>query len=505
MSYNTGDWIWTKQAVVTDNSDTRCTSIGKFPDDNYIIVGYFTNSVTFDNITLTTNGSYDMFVIKINSSGKCIWVKQVGNIEYDTGIGLSVKDNYAIITGQASGTLYFDNIILNCNSTGDTYIAKIDNSGNWIWATSVETDSYNVGYIVEICFDESIIVSGIFNDYVTFGDINLTCSTTINTFIAKLNNTGTEWLWAKSIPGQEVYSRHISLLSDNSIVLGGVFYNNAYFDDITLNGWYYNMFISKMDQSGNWIWVKSFNNNSSTNDIGEITILEDDSMLITGNFNDTITLDNITLSSDNTTIYVIKLDSSGNWIWGQQTNSIDGETYGFGIKCLPDGSAIVSGTYNNSLIIGDTTLTTIDDNICILKIDSSGNWVWAYSPTVNNTTFYYFLNNIRRFIIDNNIIIGVGSIHSNMTFGNTILTTNGTAPLYTKMAIDDISNISNILASSSITTQNNIIKNKNAIIKDLYDIHNLKKHKLNYMLKNIINKTENNNIDPINNLINLYY
>ena len=46
---------------------------------NSYIIGYFTGTVTFGSTILTAKGTYDMYVAKLNSTGKFAWAVAVGS------------------------------------------------------------------------------------------------------------------------------------------------------------------------------------------------------------------------------------------------------------------------------------------------------------------------------------------------------------------------------------------------------------------------------------------
>jgi hypothetical protein len=517
MSYNVGDWVWANQTVQSLNTFSISISVNTFSNGDTIIVGYFFGSTTFGNINLTASSIENGFVAKIDSLGNWIWAKQISNTNSSYIESVKIKNDYAIVTGSYQGDIDFDEITLTGNSeTSNTFVAKIDSSGNWIWVTSPISTTDNYSPVLEITNDGSIIVIGNFNTSITFGDITLDddgANNYYNGYIAKLDSSGNNWIWAQKILCPAYIGLFtLDFLSNNNIVICGMMEVEATFGDITITSNNIITYIAKLDSSGNWLSAITFDDNhSSNNGCYGVTALSDDSIIITGSFNDSITFGDITLTSlVNTNAYVIKLDSSNNWIWGSTNSGEYGGTI-YNIKSLPSGSAIIAGTFSTSITFGETILTSINDNIFVAKIDSLGNWLWAYCPTIltDNSSGPY-PNIIFNLDINNNDIFITGSIRDNATFGESTITTSYNTAYVAKMYIGEdtniIDNIQNELAAVSETTTNSILVNKNNAIKELYNIHNLKNFKLNYMLKNILNETENtNDIDLTANLINLYY
>jgi hypothetical protein len=55
-------------------------------------------------------------------------------------------------------------------------------------------------------------------------------------------------------------------------------------------------------------------------------------------------------------VFVAKVDPSGGWMWATQAGGSSGD-YGRGISALPDGSSIVTGSFDGTATFGSTTLT----------------------------------------------------------------------------------------------------------------------------------------------------
>ena len=86
---------------------------------NAYMTGYFTGTVTFGSHTLTANMYCNTFVAKLNPSGYWLWaVQSVGTSEdHGRGIGVDGAGN-ACVTGLFVGTVTFGSHTLTSNGTG---------------------------------------------------------------------------------------------------------------------------------------------------------------------------------------------------------------------------------------------------------------------------------------------------------------------------------------------------------------------------------------------------
>src|SRR5258706_6482447 len=142
--------------------------------------------------------------------------------------------------------------------------------------------------------------------------------------------------WAKQMGGTGAYAAGSSTAVDaaGNVYTSGVFSNTVDFDpgpgtyNLTSTGTY-DMFISKLDSSGNFIWVKAMGGNSSLDIAGgsSITLDAAGNVYITGTFEGTVDFDpgpglftlSVTGNFRTRASFVLKLDSDGNFIWAKQT------------------------------------------------------------------------------------------------------------------------------------------------------------------------------------------
>jgi len=57
---------------------------------NFVITGYFQDSVRFGDTTLTCIGGNDIFLAKYNNDGNVVWVVQAGGQGDDAGLSIAI-------------------------------------------------------------------------------------------------------------------------------------------------------------------------------------------------------------------------------------------------------------------------------------------------------------------------------------------------------------------------------------------------------------------------------
>src|SRR5688572_4794666 len=277
------DWIWAKSVGGISFDYSRTMVID--PDNNLYIVGGFYSTTDFDPGTgvfdLTPVGFYDIFVLKLDSTGNFLWVKQFGGLNNDYCNAITIDENGNIyIAGYFRDTCDFDPDagVFNLTSVGweDIFICKLTSSGNFIWAKQMGgsyTDNARA-IAMDTSGNDCIYITGTYRDTADFdpgaGIFNLTAPGGEAIYITKLDSSG-NFVWAKQLGGAH------SDLPEKIIVDptgSGCIYTTGYFRwtgdfdpgvgiyNLSSVGWD-DIFISKLDSSGNFIWAKSMGSSSS--------------------------------------------------------------------------------------------------------------------------------------------------------------------------------------------------------------------------------------------------
>jgi len=330
---------------------------------NVYTTGYFYGTVDFDpgvgTTNLTSAGDGDVFVSKLNSSGDFLWAKSFGGTSEDFGYSIAVDGGGNIYTtGAFYNTADFDPGVGTANLTsagdGDVFVSKLNSSGDFLWAKSFGGTSYDGGISIAVDGSGNTYTTGAFYNTADFdpgvGTTNLTSTGGGDVFVSKLNSSG-DLLWAKSFGGtSNDFGNAIEVDGSGNVYTTGAFYNTADFDpgvgtaNLTSAG-VDDVFVSKLNSSGDFLWVKSFGGNASDYGIS-ITVDSSGNVYTTGFFQNTVDFDpgvgtaNLT-SMGAIDVFVSKLDTSGNYAWAK---SFGDTSYDYGISIAVDGSGNVYTT-----------------------------------------------------------------------------------------------------------------------------------------------------------------
>jgi len=411
-------WQWAKSIGGIDADIVNEVSCDNM--DHVYSTGYFYGAVDFDtgpgSFGLTTFGGA-AFVSKMNEAGHFVWARAFTGLTSNDfsesfAVALNKNGNGEIYTtGYFGGTVDFDPGvgIFNITASGsniDIFVCKLDSSGNFIWARAFQNIfSSAVSYGITLTLDPSgngdVYTAGNFTGLVDFdpdiGTYNLASSGLgfTDMFISKLNGSG-NLVWARRMGGPD--NDLIRCILADSV--SGRLYTTGYFaatadlepgtgvTNFTAAGdW--DAFLGAMDTSGNFIWAKPIS--GVGRDLGMSLTMDPSgsgSIFSTGSFNGTTDFDPDTsvvfnMTSASYDVFILKVDSSGNFTWAKSMGGTGGDE-AFSIQIDPTGSGDIytTGYFETTCDFdpGPATYNITEaggGDVFLSKLDSAGNFAWA--------------------------------------------------------------------------------------------------------------------------------
>ena len=304
-----GNFLWAKQIGGSSVNAESYSSVTDFSGNIYF-AGNYKGTLDFDpgpgNFTLTsTAGTFrDAYICKLDAAGNFVWAGSLGASEQDLALGISAdKLDNIYVTGFFRATVDFDPgpAVFNLVSNGqeDMFILKLSSAGNFIWARSFGGSSTDHMYKAVADDAGNIYATGFFRSTVDFdpgpGVFNLIATGGDAVFVLKLDNAG-NFIWAKGIGGPSFNNWGYAITLDRlgNVYTTGFFAGPADFDPgpgtFIINSAAIDIFISKLDNNGNFVWAKSAGAASQDQGLG---IAVDRFLYIytTGHFGSTVDFD----------------------------------------------------------------------------------------------------------------------------------------------------------------------------------------------------------------------
>jgi Secretion system C-terminal sorting domain len=358
-----------------------------YKDGSIYAYGHFGGTVDFDPgeevYEVTAESSHDLYIVKLDENGNFDWVSTISSetVILARGLDVDTSENGGIfISGSFQGLQQFDpnsdDYTFTSTFQEDGYLCKFDLDGNFIWAITMRSHlQCNVeDVIASNAGDGHCFIGGQF-----FWDLDVDTSSnelfvdedddnSIEGFVAEIDENG-QVVWYKIIYSSDVFSLNSMALVQGpqpGIVFTGSFQGTVDFDPgagevaATSLGFWRDIFIEKLDLTGNYLW--SYAAGGDEYDFGwELATTNDGQVFATGSFEEGMDFD---WSSENFQVeefgesdaYVVHLDSDGTLL---DVLSIGGSSQENGSAIATDGvgNIYTGGTFrSNVCTVGDFEL-----------------------------------------------------------------------------------------------------------------------------------------------------
>jgi len=320
----------TFQQVYGGAGDERAHSIEQTVDGGYIVAGETTSFGA---------GGKDIFVMKLDVNGIEQWTKTYGSTVTDDGNSITIKqtnDLGYIVSGHTEG--------FGAGSFYDSYILKLDNSGNIQWEKRITGSSWDM-------FRDVIELSN--GDFLLTGSGFSFSAGNMDAHVVKISSTGT-LVWIKNLGTiSREHSQSILELPSSNYILSG----NTNVTDIIGNT--ANAFLIKTDNNGGVLWGKEYGTIGPREDFNETRLLSDGNLLSVG--------ETQSYGAGNYDIWLMKTDTNGNVIWSKTYGGTN-DDIGVNVREKSNGELIISsftGSYGNG------------NELLLINTDALGNVIWS--------------------------------------------------------------------------------------------------------------------------------
>jgi predicted secreted protein len=296
-------------------------SVSQISDGGYIATGY-----TFS----FGAGQQDAYLVRINSNGDTVWTKTFGGGSMDGAHFVREASDHGFVI--AGYTESFG------GGGKNMYLIKTDSLGNAEYTRTYMTPLMDVAYAFCEIPDSGYLFIGYKNGPSGWvkGDL----------WILKTDAT-LDTIWTKEYGGAgEDYGVSIQPTLDGNYIIAGI---TSSFGASGKNVW-----IVKIDSSGDTLWTKVYGNNLE--DVGYgVSCTSDSGYIVAGYINGT----GQWTAGD---LWLLKTDANGDTLWAKVYGT-GGEDYGWDVYETPDGGYVVAGRRANDM--------------WLLRTDASGDTIWT--------------------------------------------------------------------------------------------------------------------------------
>jgi len=359
-----GDHVWSRR--LGGEGDKGLSTIVADDTGNIFLTGWFLGNLEFPTGTLIGAGGRDIFLAKLDESGNVLWAKGFGDADSLVGSVLAVSPGGgAVLAGAFRGSLDFGGGVLQSTpgsgySEDDGFVAKLDANGQHVWSFRFGEEQHQAVYDVALDPSGEVLVAGYFEGNVDLGGGVLTSAGESDGFVGKLDANG-QHVWSKSFGGLD-YTAPYFIRSDS---LGNVFVVGEFHGTFDIGGGPLSnvgksdIFVAKLDASGNHIWSKRFGDADTLCIPWAFAVDAEDNLLVTGPFEGDLEFGGATLSSAGQwDAYVVKLDAAGEHHWSLRIGDADAQD-GHAVVADSAGFPLVGGTFRGTIDLGGPPLVCV--------------------------------------------------------------------------------------------------------------------------------------------------
>lgn len=380
---------WARNFGCNDpNISDQARTIASDASGNVYHAGVFNYTAYFGTYSLTANGYDNMYIAKYDGSGNRLWVARSSKSAYVLDVAVDATGNvYA--TGYFSSMQAFGTYTLSSPAYEDGFITKLDANGNFLWANAFGGSNDDGGNALALDASGNVYLTGYFKNILTIGTQTLSSATgwgDQDAFLAKLDGSGNV-LWARSYGGNgKDEALEVCTDATGNVYTVGTFSNTATFGSYSLTSTAAsgkrNVFVAKTDGSGTTLWASKLELNSGDYyydgyDYG-LAADGNSNVYVTGGFNGpaafgTYSL-NTTANASDRDIFLAKLDASGNVAWAKKYG-FNFDDRGISVACDASGDVYTTGVYTSTVSFGAQSLP--DGGSFVMKSAPSGAEQWV--------------------------------------------------------------------------------------------------------------------------------
>lgn len=343
-----GNFLWAKNI----GPSAYPSSIILDSMNNILISGHFYGITDFDPDAgiqnVTSQGSSDYFLLKLNQFGEFVWVQQFG----DVGV-----DRYSKIISGGPDNSYYYSFGLN--------LLKLKDNGDIVWTKNFESSSEGSINSLKVSKSGNLYMVGTFAGTMDM-DPDLSVNEIIavtpfksNLFVLKLDVLGS-FIWGGNIGGKgDIYCNSLTIDSMENVYMTGSFTDtvdvNPDTNEFVLKtGYNSDMFLMKLDKNGHLQWANGTGGQFMDRGL-RVELDSEGNIYTTGTFIGKVDFDpNETEHFLNTLhyyheqIYIRKMDPNGNLIWAYQSMG-NRHSIPFGLSIDKSNNILVTGWFNGNI------------------------------------------------------------------------------------------------------------------------------------------------------------
>jgi hypothetical protein len=361
-----GNAFWAR--TITGSNIENVRSVATDASGNVYVAGSFHGNMKAGNVSITSNGSTDGFVVKYSSAGVVQYAIKVGGSGAEVINDIKVNASNLYFVGGFSNSLTFGNSI-SSSGESDVMVGSMNiSTGAANWVVKQGGYSFDMGNALTID-NNYIYTTGYFcNNRDISGPYNLASSGIFNMFVGKHNLSNGSMVWGRTLAGTgSEYGNGIALDASGDVIVSGTF--NLHIDApgsrvvsrmIPTRG-AEDIFVTKFNAAGVYQWVYTMGGTGSDNFGKLATYNASNNIVGSGFYQNNAFFRGYSLNSTGLgDMFVYSADINGNTNWINRSSSSGSfAKSGSDVAVATSGAIYVTGTAAGTTTLGATSVTSL--------------------------------------------------------------------------------------------------------------------------------------------------
>ncbi|MBX7106704.1 MAG: hypothetical protein K1X57_21695, partial [Gemmataceae bacterium] len=375
--YTPGEPIWWR--TFGDDKDQWPDAMASDQNGNIYVCGTFGGTLVFDdNEMLISQGTHNIFLVKLGTTGKAVWSKRFGNNSEQIGCNVAVDaQGNVLVAGAWFGTMSFGGNVLAPNPGPAIFAAKFDSDGNHKWSKMFNASFDTI--VSSAAADPStgdLLVAGSYSAYSEL--LNKSATTGQDMFVGRLSGGDGHVLWAKGFAdggtasdGDDIVD-DVAVLGNGDIAIAGRYTGSVSLGAQTSLGPQNNVpfFWAKLNPQGDAVWAVDTMTDDAVSYIGVEGHVSDGALV--GYFSQG-------LEYGYSLRHVAADNSSTDYLFGFDPGDPAAATFASG----KDGAMAIALAEKTAADLGGGNLGPVAGgggvaNVLISKRDAAGAYSWSF-------------------------------------------------------------------------------------------------------------------------------
>jgi len=312
-----------------------------------------------------------------------VWDRPLGGVaDTDDANGVALDGEGDVLsTGDFDNAAEFGGDVLTSEGYSDAFLCKHEGTtGNHVWSIRLGGTGSDVGNAVAVDSGGDVYLVGNFQNVVNFGGGNLTSAGGADFYVAKYDGTDGAHIWSKRIGGTgNDRAFDITIDGDGNLIVVGNFNGSVNFGGGSLASVGGNdIYILKLESDGDYIWCEAFG--STGHDTSwSVAVDAYNDIIVGGYFGASIDFGGGALSfAGAEDLFVAKFEGAdGDHLWSRGAGNTGSDRVN-DVAIASDGDVVIIGEFDGTINLGGANLASAGHtDILVARYTSGGTHLWS--------------------------------------------------------------------------------------------------------------------------------